>query len=72
MASIEKRDRQGKVTWLARWRDETGRQRKRSFNRKIDAQRFATTLRNLVSLLRSVYSSAVLDRLVASSPVVRP
>ncbi len=30
-----------------------------------------STLRNLVSLLRSVYSSAVLDRLVASSPVVR-
>jgi integrase len=30
-----------------------------------------TTLRNLVSLLRSVYASAVLDRLVATSPVVR-
>lgn len=152
MASIEKRDRDGKVTWLARWRDDNGRQRKRSFPRRIDAQRFVsqievdlqrgqyidpfdrttvleyanrwastrihrpttarrvaslitthiggtdlgarrlamvspsevqawasdraqvlapTTLRNLVSLLRSVYASAVLDRLVASSPVVR-
>ena len=30
-----------------------------------------STLRNLVSLLRSIYSSAVLDRLAASSPVVR-
>src|SRR5829696_4137526 len=30
-----------------------------------------STLRNLLSLLRSIYSSAVLDRLVASSPVVR-
>lgn len=30
-----------------------------------------STLRNLVSLLRSIYSSAVLDRLVSSSPVVR-
>ena len=30
-----------------------------------------TTLRGLVSLLRSIYASAVLDRLVASSPVVR-
>lgn len=30
-----------------------------------------STLRNLVSLLRSIYTSAVLDRLVASSPVVR-
>lgn len=29
------------------------------------------TLRNLVSLLRSIYASAVLDRLAASSPVVR-
>jgi integrase len=36
------------------------------------AQRLApSTLRNLVSLLRSIYASAVLDRLVASSPVVR-
>ena len=30
-----------------------------------------STLRLLVSLLRSIYTSAVLDRLVASSPVVR-
>jgi integrase len=30
-----------------------------------------STLRNLVSLLRSIYASAVLDRLAASSPVVR-
>ncbi len=29
------------------------------------------TVRSLVSLLRSIYASAVLDRLVASSPVVR-
>ena len=31
----------------------------------------ASTLRNLVSLLRSVYAAAVLDRRVARSPVVR-
>jgi hypothetical protein len=30
-----------------------------------------TTVRNLVSLLRSVYASAVPDRLMAASPVVR-
>src|SRR3954465_7622679 len=30
-----------------------------------------STLRALVRLLRSIYSSAVLDRLVTSSPVVR-
>ena len=26
--------------WLARWRDPTGRQRKKSFARKVDAQRW--------------------------------
>ena len=31
-------ERGAEVTWLARWRDETGRQRKRSFSRRIDAQ----------------------------------
>lgn len=152
MSSVEKRERDGKVTWLARWRDDVGRQRKRSFARRIDAQRFIsqieadmlrgqyvdpsdrttvqdyarkwaasrihrqttarrvssmiethitgttlgsrrlavvtpsdvqawaserakvlapTTLRNLVSLLSSVYASAVLDRHVGSSPVIR-
>lgn len=53
MASIEKRDRGGKVTWLARWRDETGRQGKRSFNRRIDAQRFITQIE--ADLLRGQY-----------------
>ncbi len=152
MASIEKRVRDGKVTWQARWRDPSDAQRKRTFPRRVDAERFLTgveaskltgsyvdhsdkttvvqyarawassrphrettakrtaslieshiagtsiggrrlaavlpseiqawatersqrlapsTMRKLVSLLRSIYASAVLDRLVASSPVVR-
>lgn len=152
MASVERRVRDGAVSWQARWRDPDGRQRKRTFPRKTDADRFLVTveadklggryvdpadrttvvdyarrwaaarphrpttarrvssliethtagtrlgdrrlsavlpsevqswatdraavlgpltLRNLVSLLRSIYASAVLDRLVASSPVVR-
>lgn len=152
MASVSKRTRDGRTTWVARWRDPDGRQRKRSFTKRSDADRFVTTvaadvmrgvyvdprdpttvteyarrwaaarphrpttarrvaslidthiagtrlggrrlasvlpsevqswasdraqvlapstLRNLVSLLRSIYASAVLDRLVASSPVVR-
>ncbi len=152
MASVEKRNRDGKAVYLARWRDEEGRQRAKSFGKKGDADRFLagivsdlasgryinphdrttvgeyartwaagrvhrpttarrvagminvhvvgtslggrrlatvrpsevqawvsdrsrtlapSTLRNLVSLLRSVYSAAVLDRLVAVSPVVR-
>ena len=44
MSSIEKRTRDGQTTWLARWRDPGGRQHKRSFPKKSDAQRFVTTL----------------------------
>jgi len=44
MASIDKRIRDGQVTWLARWRDPAGRQRKRMFPRKADAERFLTTV----------------------------
>jgi integrase len=39
MASVSRRsDRAG---WVTRWRDETGTQRKKSFSRKADADRFA-------------------------------
>jgi integrase len=43
VASVEKRlGDDGKVAgWTARWRDETNRQRKRTFRRKTDADRFA-------------------------------
>jgi integrase len=44
MGSIEKRARDGKITWLARWRDPGGRQRKRSFPRKLDAERYLTSI----------------------------
>ncbi|HEY3008180.1 MAG TPA: site-specific integrase [Micromonosporaceae bacterium] len=40
MGSVQKRVRDGNVTYLARWRDDARRQRKRSFARKIDAERF--------------------------------
>ncbi len=40
MASVEKRIRDGSTTWLARWRDPDGKQRKRSFPRRTDADRF--------------------------------
>ncbi|SFT63824.1 Site-specific recombinase XerD [Geodermatophilus amargosae] len=151
MASVEKRVSDGRTTYQARWRDERGRQRKKSFAKKADADRHAatveadkargtyiepskvtvaeyarewaaarphrpttarrtemmirlhiqgtrlggrrladvrpsevqawatdrttvlatTTVRQALGLLRSVYAAAVLDRLVASSPVVR-
>jgi integrase len=38
MASIEKRARAGQVRWLVRYRDPTGRQRARTFPRKVDAE----------------------------------
>jgi hypothetical protein len=44
MSSVEKRTREGQLTWLARWRDPEGRQRKKSFPRKVDAERFLTTV----------------------------
>lgn len=53
MASIEKRLRDGNTTWLARWRDLDGKQRKRSFPRKLDAQRFLATVE--ADLVRGTY-----------------
>lgn len=45
MASVEKRVRPGadgraKTTWLVRWRDTDGKQRKKSYERKVDAERW--------------------------------
>lgn len=39
MSSVEKHVRDGQVRWQARWRDVEGRQRKRTFVRKLDADR---------------------------------
>jgi len=44
MASIEKRVRDGRVTWLARWRDPAGAQKKKTFARKLDAERYLTSV----------------------------
>jgi integrase len=53
MSSISKRQRDGRITYLVRWRDASGKQLKRSFARKIDAQTFATKLDS--SLLAGTY-----------------
>jgi integrase len=54
MASTEKRrGRDGKATWQARWRDPDGRQRKRTFARKSDAERFLTGIES--DKLRGAY-----------------
>jgi hypothetical protein len=44
VASVKKRERDVKTTYVARWRDPAGRQRKRSFGRKVDADRFLITV----------------------------
>jgi hypothetical protein len=43
MASIEKREGEdGRARWVARYRDANGRQRNKTFARKIDAERYLT------------------------------
>jgi Phage integrase, N-terminal SAM-like domain len=46
MSSIEKRSRGGKITWRAHYRDPARNQRNKSFARKIDAERFLTSVEN--------------------------
>lgn len=58
MASVYKRvrPRPGKtdlITWEARWRDPDGRQRKRTFTKKSDAERYLTSIES--SLLTGGY-----------------
>lgn len=44
MASIEKRERNGQPRWYARYRDPAGTQLVKVFDRKLDAERFLTTV----------------------------
>jgi integrase len=44
MASVEKVVRNGRTAFQARWRDDQGRQRKKSFTKKGDADRYAATV----------------------------
>jgi integrase len=61
MASIEKRVRDGRQTWRAHYRDPAGRQRNRTFARKVDAERFLTTVES--SKLVGSYIDPALARL---------
>lgn len=40
MASVDKDATRTRTPWVVRWRDEAGRQRKKGFARKLDADRF--------------------------------
>jgi hypothetical protein len=46
MAHISRRQRSGKVRYLARYTDPSGRERAKSFTRKKDAERFLTGIEN--------------------------
>jgi hypothetical protein len=60
VASIEKRIRDGKIIWRAHYRAPDGRQRNKSFPRKVDAERFLTTLEH--SKLIGAYVDPALGR----------
>ena len=61
MASVEKRERGGKVRWYARYRDPSGQQRTQTFDRKVDAERFLTTVES--SKLTGSYIDPAASRL---------
>ena len=44
MASIEKRTTNGKSVWRAHYRTPAGKQRNKTFHRKVDAERFLTSV----------------------------
>ena len=44
MASIERRVRDGELRWYARFRDPAGAQKVKVFTRRVDAERFLTTV----------------------------
>ena len=46
MASIEKRTRDGRVSWRAHYRTPAGAQRNKTFTRKLDAERFLASVEN--------------------------
>jgi hypothetical protein len=69
MASIEKRQRSGQSRWYARYRDPAGRQRVKVFDRKIDAERYLTTVES-AKLLGS-YVDPALARLTVGEWAAR-
>jgi hypothetical protein len=69
MASIEKRTRDGRVTWRAHYRDPAGRQRNRTFSHRIDAERFLTTVE--AAKLTGSYVDPTLARLTVGDWSIR-
>ena len=61
MSSVEKRVRDGRVAWRAHYRTPDGRQRNKTFARKVDADRFLTSVES--SKLVGSFADPVLGRL---------
>jgi integrase len=61
MASIEKRTRNGRFRWYTRYRDPAGVQRTKTFDRKIDAERYLTSVES--SKLAGTYIDPAAGRL---------
>ena len=53
MAHVERRRRNGRVTYRARWRDPSGKEHSKTFTRRIDAERFLLSIED--AKLRGVY-----------------
>ena len=62
MPHIERRIRNGKTTYRARYRDPAGREHAKVFARKADAQRFLTEMEN--SKLRGTWTDPALGRVL--------
>jgi integrase len=62
MAHIERRVRNGKTTYRARYRDPAGREHAKMFARKADAQRFLTEMEN--SKLKGAWTDPALGRVL--------
>ena len=60
MASVEKRLRNGRTTWLARWRGPDGKQHKKTFRRRVDAERHLISVES--SILVGTYVDPALAR----------
>ena len=60
MASVEKRLRDGRTTWLARWRGPDGKQHKKTFRRRVDAERHLVSVES--SILVGTYVDPALAR----------
>lgn len=56
MPSITRRERDQRVTWVVRWRDQAGSQRKKSFPKRSEAERHLTGVSS--SLLSGTYVDA--------------